>query len=155
MAYVKTNWVNGETPINDTNLNHIENGVKDLETNLEDTEARLKGKTILWEDSDGILPANQTLGLNDNIYNYRFVIIEGQWGNKFIIPIIEENTYFNGGMNYVSGAGTGMMTTGINGTITNMGDSVNITYFSQLTHRSNSNHETLQTPRLYKIIGIL
>lgn len=31
MAYVKTNWVNGETPINDTNLNHIENGIESVD----------------------------------------------------------------------------------------------------------------------------
>ena len=29
MAYTKTNWVNGTTPINDTNLNHIEQGIYD------------------------------------------------------------------------------------------------------------------------------
>lgn len=29
MAYVKTNWVNGQTPINDTNLNKIEQGIYD------------------------------------------------------------------------------------------------------------------------------
>lgn len=27
MAYTKTNWVNGSTPINDTNLNHMEDGI--------------------------------------------------------------------------------------------------------------------------------
>ena len=30
MAYTKTNWVNGQTPINATNLNKIENGIADL-----------------------------------------------------------------------------------------------------------------------------
>lgn len=30
MSYNPTNWVNGETPINDSNLNHIEQGIKDV-----------------------------------------------------------------------------------------------------------------------------
>lgn len=32
MAYSKTTWVNGQTPINDTNLNNIENGIAALDT---------------------------------------------------------------------------------------------------------------------------
>lgn len=31
MAYSKTNWVNGQTPINETNLNKIENELESLE----------------------------------------------------------------------------------------------------------------------------
>lgn len=31
MAYTKTTWVNGQTPINETNLNHIENGIYDVD----------------------------------------------------------------------------------------------------------------------------
>lgn len=31
MTYIKTEWVNGETPINETNLNNIENGIVDLQ----------------------------------------------------------------------------------------------------------------------------
>lgn len=41
MAYTKTNWVNNETPINETNLNNIENGISDLY----DAES-VKGKYI-------------------------------------------------------------------------------------------------------------
>ena len=36
MAYTKTTWVNGETPINADNLNNIENGI---ETNTNDINA--------------------------------------------------------------------------------------------------------------------
>lgn len=32
MAYTKTNWVNGKTPINATNLNKIENGIAENDT---------------------------------------------------------------------------------------------------------------------------
>ena len=34
MAYTKTNWVNGTTPLNDTNMNKIENALENLDTNI-------------------------------------------------------------------------------------------------------------------------
>ena len=34
MAYTKTNWVNGTTPINATNLNHIEDGIFNIYNDL-------------------------------------------------------------------------------------------------------------------------
>lgn len=34
MAYTKTNWVNGQTPINETNLNKIENELESLEKDI-------------------------------------------------------------------------------------------------------------------------
>lgn len=34
MAYVKTNWVNNTTPINETNLNKIESGIKNNDINI-------------------------------------------------------------------------------------------------------------------------
>lgn len=43
MAYIKTTWVNGETPINADNLNHIENGIKNNETLINNITG-----TILW-----------------------------------------------------------------------------------------------------------
>ena len=33
MAYTKTNWVNGTTPLNDKNMNKIENELSDLDRN--------------------------------------------------------------------------------------------------------------------------
>ena len=45
MAYTKTTWVNGETPINADNLNNIESGIKDNETLI----GNITG-TILWEN---------------------------------------------------------------------------------------------------------
>lgn len=35
MAYEPTNWVNGITPVNETNLNKIEQGIKDNADNVE------------------------------------------------------------------------------------------------------------------------
>lgn len=34
MAYTKTNWVNGTTPLNDKNINKIENALENLDTNM-------------------------------------------------------------------------------------------------------------------------
>lgn len=36
MAYAKTNWVNGETPINAANLNNIENGIEAIDNKIQD-----------------------------------------------------------------------------------------------------------------------
>lgn len=45
MAYTKTNWVNGETPINATNLNKIENGIENNDTSLENKLDKTSVKT--------------------------------------------------------------------------------------------------------------
>lgn len=64
MAYVKTTWVNGVTPINSNNLNNIENGIETNETSING----LIG-TILWTNpspnSDFDL---QSITLNSNDY---------------------------------------------------------------------------------------
>lgn len=49
MAYVKTNWVNGSTPVNSNNLNKIENGIADVETSttaLANTKAPINSPTF-------------------------------------------------------------------------------------------------------------
>lgn len=38
MAYTKTTWVNGQTPINATNLNHIEDGIESVEQEIPDVK---------------------------------------------------------------------------------------------------------------------
>lgn len=176
MAYTKTTWQdlpNTTTPVNAANLNKIEQGIydnsedivtvntnigdlADLETSdtssLVDSINSVINNVILWQGEE--LPAGKTYTLTDNIYNYRFAIIEGQWGNKFVIPIISGNNYFNGGMNYPLGNGTGMITTGLNASIVNDGLGISVTYFRQLTHNANSNHGGFENPQLYKIIGV-
>lgn len=39
MSYNPVNWVNGETPINDTNLNNMDNGIADAHSMLEEHES--------------------------------------------------------------------------------------------------------------------
>lgn len=63
MAYTKTTWVNGETPINEDNLNHIENGIKNNETLINNITG-----TILWTNpnpNNSFLPQEITLSSGD------------------------------------------------------------------------------------------
>lgn len=106
---------------------------------------------ILWSGDE--LPEGKTYTLTDNIFNYRAVCVVGAWGNKFYIPIIKGNNYLNGGMNYMSGSNK-MVTTGLLAGITDEGKKISVTYFRQLTHLPNSNHEKYETPNLLQIIGI-
>ncbi|EPY2307083.1 gp53-like domain-containing protein [Clostridium sporogenes] len=41
MAYTKTNWVDGFTPLNSQNLNNIEDGIKQNESNISNVENQL------------------------------------------------------------------------------------------------------------------
>lgn len=106
---------------------------------------------VLWSGNEN--PEGKTYILTDNIFNYRAVCVVGVWGNKFYIPIIKNNNYLNGGMNYMGGSNK-MVTTGLLAEITDNGNKVKIIYFRQLTHIPSSNHETYQVPNLLQIIGI-
>lgn len=59
-------------------------------------------EVTLWEGDE--LPGGNTYNLSDNIYNYRFAKIVGQWGNNFVIPIVQGNTNFYGGTNFPLGS---------------------------------------------------
>lgn len=107
---------------------------------------------VLWSGNES--PNGKTYTLSDNIYNYRFAKVVAQWGNNFVIPIIKNNTYFNGGTNFPLGNGTGMSTSGITATIQDGGNKLNVLYFRQLTHTQNGNHGVFETPKLQAIIGI-
>jgi hypothetical protein len=67
MSYTKTNWINGETPINATNLNNIENGIKVNANNIEN----LKGY-ILYENVEG---SKETITLNETSSNFKYIEI--------------------------------------------------------------------------------
>jgi hypothetical protein len=41
MSYNPVNWVNGETPINDTNLNNMDNGIAEAHEILEDHDKKI------------------------------------------------------------------------------------------------------------------
>lgn len=71
MAYVKTTWINGETPINADNLNHIETGVKDNETSINNITG-----SILWSNSNPTADfSGQTITLSSSDYD----ILEFIW----------------------------------------------------------------------------
>lgn len=107
---------------------------------------------VLWSGDEA--PAGKTYTLTDNIFNYRAVCVVGSWGNKFYIPIIKNNNYLNGGMNYMSGSNQ-MITTGLLAEIKDNGNKVRVIYFKQLNHLASSNHSAFSEPNLLQIIGII
>jgi hypothetical protein len=65
MAYVKTTWVNGETPINADNLNHIETGIKGNETLINNITG-----SILWTNQNPTADfSGQTITLSSSDYD--------------------------------------------------------------------------------------
>ena len=55
MAYSKTTWVNGQTPINETNLNNIENGIAALDTGKQDN---LTAGTNITIDENNVISSS-------------------------------------------------------------------------------------------------
>ena len=72
MAYTKTNWENGVTPANATNMNHIEQGIYDLDqtTYKISNFVLLTGTIIMPEAGDtnltGTVTINYPNGFNEN-----------------------------------------------------------------------------------------
>lgn len=60
MSYTRTNWVNGSTPINADNLNNIETGILDLESELSGMTAQSGTVAISRVDSGGYYDAEIT-----------------------------------------------------------------------------------------------
>lgn len=136
--------------INDTNDGAVPNA-NTVKGYVDTSINNLKTDKVLWSGDES--PAGKTYTLTDNIFNYRAVCVVGSWGNKFYIPIIKNNNYLNGGMNYMGGSNQ-MITTGILAEITDNGNKVKVIYFKQLNHLASSNHSAFSEPNLLQIIGI-
>ena len=71
MAYTKTNWVDGETPINATNLNNMEGGIENNDTNKLDKTSVKTTKTTSDTDTyscnyiENIIDRMKTVSLNN------------------------------------------------------------------------------------------
>ena len=52
MSYSRTNWISGETPLSAGNMNNIEEGIEEINTNL--------GKTISVDDTTVSVPSSGT-----------------------------------------------------------------------------------------------
>lgn len=103
MAYTKTNWENGVTPVNATNLNHIEQGIYDNSvgignlSNLETTEKTNMvgalnevrtnfGGTLLWTNSNPTSTFDSQTLSNVDFSNYDMVeILFYQAANQLIL----------------------------------------------------------------------
>lgn len=76
MAYNKTNWVNGETPINETNLNNIENGIEILQPNIM-TASLTSGQTVSATSGTVLLDSSTKVGDKLTFSNNEIVIGTG------------------------------------------------------------------------------
>lgn len=86
MAYSKTTWVNGQTPINDTNLNKIENELEALDTGLNTLSTTIAGKQDKLTAGDNITIENNVIsasgGSAQTDYTTGIEIQIGTWDNK-------------------------------------------------------------------------
>ncbi len=64
MAYTKTNWVSGETPLSASNMNHIEGGIEDLNTTMD--------KFLHVEQYSQVTTVNYPIAPGDNTYYIPF-----------------------------------------------------------------------------------
>lgn len=149
MAYTKTNWVNGQTPINATNLNHIEDGIESVEQEIpvvENTQSNSQTDAYSCDYVNGALSdklqaytlyenASGTTGevtLNDSRANYEFIIVDFLNGNNGFSTIISKNVAY----------------ANLGGTYSNMGYGT-IAFFAKLYNISN----TKLTPNTYAVYG--
>lgn len=111
MSYNPTNWVNGETPINDSNLNHIEQGIKDVadlsdaqESKIADIANNQIPEEYLQSSVDNYIANNQAgiatktdvnnldSKLSSEIANVNKDLKSGNVGNSTIEP--KKTTFF-------------------------------------------------------------
>ena len=93
MAYTKTTWVNGETPINADNLNNIEGGIKYNETLI----GNITG-TILWRNSNPTADFQaQEITLSSSDYDMLEILYRSN---------AVGGTYFGGNRKILKGYGT-------------------------------------------------
>lgn len=64
MAYQKTNWVNDETPLNADNMNNIENGIEQNESDIASLD-NAKAPIVLTGTTD---PTTSTIGVENQLY---------------------------------------------------------------------------------------
>lgn len=112
------------------------------------------GYETLWEDANGIQPNGQSLDLNDNIYNYRFIIWIGEYGNNCFIPIIPNDSNLFGGGMQPSVSRNIFYTFGVQSYITHGGEKISVDSYCTIGHNSNGSHAVMWSPLLYKIIGV-
>lgn len=70
MPYRKTEWINGETPLNADNMNNIEDGIESLETSLGQVTSQLASK-------QGMLSSTQLQAVNSGITSTKVTKYDG------------------------------------------------------------------------------
>lgn len=78
MAYTKTTWVNTVTPVNATNMNKIEGGIKDLDDSLNSLKGRIE--QTLTDSTTNIPTSGAVKKYIDDRHNYSTEeIVIGTW----------------------------------------------------------------------------
>ena len=92
MAYTKTNWVNGETPINATNLNKIENQLEANDTatstNTDNIGTNTTNISTLGNRLDDMFYKDgDTFSANSDYYVFAGMVTGGGKNIRFTIPL--------------------------------------------------------------------
>ena len=96
MAYEKTNWVDGETPISAENLNKMEQGIEDAAK----TGGILEGSIVAY-DGDTIPEGYEEVD-NPNVYSTEEKVV-GEWfGKPLYRKIIDVGQLPNAGAKFVN-----------------------------------------------------
>ena len=80
MSYTKTNWVNGTTPANETNMNKIEDELETLDTTTTELDTEINtindkiAGTVLYENETG---TTGNIVLSNDISNYKRIKMYG------------------------------------------------------------------------------
>ena len=85
MAYTKTNWVSGETPLSAANMNNIEAGIEDLNASLD--------KFLLVEHYSQVTSVNDPIAPGDNTYYIDFNTVPKGYAPVYVVGV---NTSGNG-----------------------------------------------------------
>lgn len=169
MAYSKTTWINGTTPINATNLNHIEDGIASVESEIPEVKTTQTSSstatyscnyvndvtgTIIYNNPSG---ATNNFQLTDSVANYKRIDIvyatnDGNIGTK---TCYNYNTNFNTALfEWWTSSGTGDALYLKSGQLIFSGSSVNYAnrYETSLT-AGTLNRTATTNISIYKVIG--
>lgn len=105
---------------------------------------------ILWT---GRITDQGTITLNNNLYNYRFIVFDADFGTHILVPVIQNKAYLYGNFGLITGAGQ-YATTAITAVATDNGSKIQINSLKTITHTASSNHSALSNTTLISVYGI-
>ena len=98
MAYTRTNWVSGETPLSATNMNNIEDGIEELSNNLPFTIKIIEVSATIPQGSKAS-PSSTEINLSSYApqgkHLYNAMVSIGTYSLPYIGPDVATYTYIN------------------------------------------------------------